>query len=145
MTLNKDRVKGLFFIEPDFSNSLLAKIFDADDRPFFKYEYLIKFYSEGASREKGKNVLKKDLKSLRTYFYDNKKYLESNKILKELTDYKNRIKIFWKVMANVSWPLPQILVEEYDFQTFLLEKDVLESLSLSKGTLFDEIKKSINL
>ncbi len=135
----KERVTFLFFLEPDFSNSLLAKIFDSENIPFMKYNFLVNFYMDN-NREKNTNIFKKNLKYLKHFYYNIKRHLQSNKVLRDTIDFKNVIKIYWKTMARDSWPLPQVLVEEYEFQALLLEKNILDNLSDTGGILFEDIK-----
>lgn len=143
ISLRSNKISMLFFVEPDFSNFLLAKIFDSENKPIFKYKYLFSYYLK-ENKEKNKNILKKDLKYLKYFYYNIKRYMQENKILRDLIEYKEKVKIFWMVTAKDCWPLPQILIEEYEFQSFLLEKDAQESLLEENGVVIEEVKKSLN-
>ncbi|OHD18874.1 MAG: hypothetical protein A2086_11610 [Spirochaetes bacterium GWD1_27_9] len=141
ITICDERISFLFFFEPDFSNYVLMKIFDSEKRLFFKFNHLVNFYVKNK-----KNIsffIKKDLKYLKFYYYNMKDCLEKNKILKELVKFKNKIKIFWCIMEKESWPLAQILLEQYDLLVYSMKNNIIETILKPDESIINEIKNSL--
>ncbi len=126
-TAHKDRIDKIFFIEPDFSNYLLENYFDAGIKDFKNFKSLVSFF---INRDKIKNnhLNKKNPSIFKNYHNDIKDYLQNNKVLQILIDNKNDINILWYNMDKVSWPLPQILLEEYDLSISSADCNVVNYL-----------------
>lgn len=135
-------ITNVLFFEPDFSNSTLNKIFETKNAPVFKVKYLFNFYSNCNINHK--NMGKINIKRLKAFYYLNKTYFESKKILKDLFSHAEKISIFWNIMEKESWPLPQILSEEYNFHVINTKESIISCFN-NKDIYFEkEIKNILN-
>jgi len=137
---NNKKIESIIYFEPDLSNSVLMKLFDSAKKPIFKYRFLLNFYLNN-KKENSINNSKKNLKYLKYFYYNIKEHLESNRILKDLIEHKEKIIIFWKVMEKDSWPLSQILQVEYNLPVVTLNETIFDSITKSDELISEKFRE----
>lgn len=135
---HKVKIASLILFEPDFSNQSLIKIFDFEKRLFFNHAYLVKFFCKG--RVSKKYLEKGNVKKLKRYFTSSKGYIEKNKTIREMIGEDINPHIFWNVMEKESWPLAQILSEEFELSLYSFNNDIFEVLQNRDQDVMERVK-----
>jgi hypothetical protein len=137
----KDKVDTGIFFEPDFLNSILMKTFENGKRnDFGNYKNLSSFFIN--NYKNNLNISKKNLKYFKIFYYNIKKYIHENEIMKDIISNKRKIMIFWKIMETESCPLPQIL-EENEISLFSIKENIYKSFIENDNIILNEIKKKL--
>lgn len=135
----KSRTTTLILFEPDFSNQSLVKIFDFDKKPFFTFSYLVKYFCKG---KVARRFLERgNVKRLKGYYNTSRGHVEQNKTIKDMINEDMNIHIFWNVMERESWPLAQILGEEYELPLYTFKEDIYETLQKGDPEVLESVKK----
>lgn len=135
-----NKIKSCFFFEPDFLNSILMRSFDNEKINIKDYRSLSDFFIN--TPKKNINISKKNLKYLKIFYYNIKKYLFENEILKDILNSKPKITIFWKIMAMESCPLPQIL-DECSLNIISIKENIYKSFYENDALILHEIEKNL--
>ncbi|MCG8569572.1 MAG: hypothetical protein MJB14_05485 [Spirochaetes bacterium] len=139
----QERIHQLILIEPDFSNQTLVKIFDSPSKVFFKNDYLIKYYFQ--KKVPRKYLDKNKLSFLKGLFYSYNQFIQETRIFSELINRKIPFSVFWYVMEKQSWPLAQILVDEYNLSVSALSENIFQNFIKYNKNLLAEFQKIINI
>lgn len=135
----KSRSSTLILFEPDFSNQSLVKVFDFDKKPFFTFSYLVKYFCK--SKVSRRFLERGDVKRLKCYYNSSRCHVERNKTIKDMINDDMNIHIFWNVMERETWPLAQILGEEYKLPLYTFKDDIFETFQKSDPEVIESVKK----
>jgi hypothetical protein len=137
----KDKINTAIFFEPDFMNSILMRTFEDEKKgSFSNYRALSSFFIN--NKKNNLNISKKNLKYFKIFYYNIKKYINENEIMKDIINIRSKIMIFWKIMENESCPLPQIF-EENEINTFSFKENIYKSFIENDSIILNEINKKI--
>jgi pimeloyl-ACP methyl ester carboxylesterase len=143
------RVRKVILMEPDYTDTLLSRLYDPAHRIFFKSRYMVNFFCKPPTSfplRQYKSSLSG--KALYRYYVSTTEEGINRKMLKTAMSHEIDIVIFWKSMIKESWPLAQIL-EDYRCTVHYIHNNILDSLlspnSTTPGLLKDEIENKIPL
>lgn len=140
---SEENIDKLILFEPDFSNLLLQKLFDSEVRfLLFKSSFLLKFFSPGKIEKQFVHKLR--VRYFKSYFFSVRSYLKENKIFKPLVEKAENIHIFWNIMEKETFPLAQVLSEEYSIDLYKIHKTIYEELAYSvNGSVLKSLERII--
>ncbi|MCH5149523.1 MAG: hypothetical protein J1G30_02545 [Spirochaetales bacterium] len=110
-----EKIKGVFFIEPDFYGTLLNGKYKRYGFGYKLRNQLLQFYL-------GSNKINKKYYYCENYsgflFFMKDLQLKEPVKLSDFIEKNVKMAVIWGVMAKDCWPLPQILTEEYEIPVF---------------------------
>ena len=126
------RITSLILIEPDFGNSVLQKLFEADKQPVQRKKYFAEVFTKDFDVPKPKKFMAshyfKHIKAINTSL---REYLPQKVSLKEILEVKEITLIMWHLMEKDLWPLPQILQEDYGIKTISAHNNIISDMIVS--------------
>ena len=134
-----DRIESLVLFEPDFTNQSMIKIFDSSKKILRKTRFSAKYYSKYKVQKK--HLDRNKIKYIKRIYHSNIEYIKTHKALAEILKHEIDIHIFWNVMERETWPLAQIITEEYLFPHYKLDSDVYETLLYKDKKVIKSLEK----
>ena len=138
------RITSLILIEPDFGNSVLTKLFEADKRPVHRKKYFEETFLKDVNIPKQKKYISihyfKHIKAINAAL---REYLPQKVSLKEILEVKEITLIMWHLMEKDLWPLPQILQEDYGIKTIIAHNNIISDMILSDRQMLAQVNDYI--
>ncbi|MBQ2295039.1 MAG: hypothetical protein II258_06600 [Spirochaetales bacterium] len=125
-----EKIKGVFFIEPDFYGTLLNGKYKKSSFGHKLRNQLLKFYLCN-DKISNKYFYRESAAGFLSFMKDLQ--LKEPVRLADFIEKKVEMTVVWCVMAKDCWPLPQILTEEYEIPVFT-----------ASHNFFDYFKKDCN-
>lgn len=131
-----EKIRGVFFIEPDFYGTLLNGKYKQTMFGYKLRNQLLRFYI-GKYKLDNKYYYRENPCGFLSFMKDLQ--LKEPVRLAEFIEKKVQMIVFWCVMAKDSWPLPQILTEEYEIPVFTIPDNFVEYFKKDRSSILSSV------
>lgn len=139
-----DKVKKIILFEPDFTYISLAEIYESDKRILFKRKALIQYLLDYPGSKKAYHHYnnKISMRFVKEFYESINFFTNKIKIFMTINSFDVDVYIFWKTMEKKTWPLAQVLKEDYNFNVFSLKGNILDTLIDNYNFIIENVKKN---
>ena len=131
-----EKIKGVFFIEPDFYGTLLSGKYKKNSFSNKLRNQLLKFYL-GNDKINSKYYYREKPVGFLSFMKDLQ--LKEPVRLADFIEKNVKMLVIWCVMAKDCWPLPQILTEEYEIPVFTASQNFVDYFKKDCSSILNSI------